>query len=76
MAETGSLIRTIEAFSGSQGRGLVQYIPDKPTAAERALAQSEALDPESAGETFEPLARPGFWRGFAPERWRNRAGAL
>ena len=60
MAETGSLIRTIESFSSSQGRGLVPYIPDKPTAAERALAESEALDPESAGETFEPLARPGL----------------
>jgi phosphatidylserine/phosphatidylglycerophosphate/cardiolipin synthase-like enzyme len=60
LAETGSLIRTIEAFSGSQGRGLVQYIPDKPTAAERKLAESQALDPESAGETFEPLARPGL----------------
>ena len=59
-AETGSLIRTIEAFSGSQGRGLVHYIPDKPTKAERALAESQALDPESAGETFEPMARPGL----------------
>ena len=60
LAETGSLIRTIEAFSGSQGRGLVQYVPDKPTAAERKLAESQALDPESAGESFEPLARPGL----------------
>jgi phosphatidylserine/phosphatidylglycerophosphate/cardiolipin synthase-like enzyme len=60
LAQTGSLIRTIEAFSGSQGRGLVQYIPDKPTTAERALAESQALDPESAGDTFEPLARPGL----------------
>ena len=30
------------------------------TAAERKLAESQALDPESAGETFEPLARPGL----------------
>ena len=27
---------------------------------ERKLAESQALDPESAGETFEPLARPGL----------------
>ena len=60
LAETGSLIRTIEAFSGSQGRGLVNYIPPEPTAAEKALAESQALDPESAGETFEPMARPGL----------------
>jgi hypothetical protein len=26
----------------------------------KALAESEALDPESAGEQFEPLARPGL----------------
>jgi phosphatidylserine/phosphatidylglycerophosphate/cardiolipin synthase-like enzyme len=60
LAETGSLIRTIEAFSGSQGRGLEQYIRDEPTQAERALAESQALDPESAGKTFEPIARPGL----------------
>ena len=60
LAKTGSLIKTIESFSGSQGRGLVHYIPDEPTAAERNLAESQALDPESAGETFEPLARPGL----------------
>ena len=60
LAETGSLIRTVEAFSGNQGRGLVPYIPPEPTAAEKALAESQALDPESAGETFEPMARPGL----------------
>jgi phospholipase D1/2 len=60
LAATGSLIRTIEAFSGSQGRGLVSYRPDEPTAAEKALAESQALDPESAGEQFEPMARPGL----------------
>ena len=59
-AETGSLIRTIESFSGSQGRGLVQFIPEKPNAAEKALAESQALDPESADKAFEPLARPGL----------------
>jgi phospholipase D1/2 len=59
-AETRSLIRTIEAFSGSEGRGLVQFIPEKPNAAEKALAESQALDPESAGEQFEPITRPGL----------------
>ena len=59
-AETGSLIRTIEAFSGSEGRGLVVFVPEKPDAVGKALAESEALDPESAGEQFEPLARPGL----------------
>ena len=59
-AETGSLIETIEAFSSGSGRGLVPVIPGRPNAAERALAASEVLDPESAGEAFEPIARPGL----------------
>ena len=58
--ETGSLIETVAAFSGGSGRGLVPLIPEKPSAAERALAKSEVLDPESAGEAFEPMARPGL----------------
>jgi phosphatidylserine/phosphatidylglycerophosphate/cardiolipin synthase-like enzyme len=60
LAETGSLIRTIDALSGSEGRGLVVYVPEERTAAEKTLAKSEALDPESAGQEFEPLARPGL----------------
>jgi phospholipase D1/2 len=60
LAQTGSLIRTIEAFAGSQGRGLVTFVPEKPGASERKLAESQALDPESAGEDFEPMARPGL----------------
>jgi phosphatidylserine/phosphatidylglycerophosphate/cardiolipin synthase-like enzyme len=59
-AQTGSLIRTVEAFSGSEGRGLVSFVPERPNAAERALAESQAVDPESAGEKFEPMARPGL----------------
>ena len=59
-AETGSLIAAIEAFSGGKGRGLVPFVPEKPNAAERSLAESQALDPESAGEAFEPMARPGL----------------
>ena len=60
LAKTGSLIRTIESFSGSKGRGLVAFVPEEPGAVGQALAESEALDPESAGETFEPMARPGL----------------
>lgn len=59
-ARTGSLIRTIESFGSSQGRGLVGLDPDKPGKASRELAKSEALDPESAGESYEPMARPGL----------------
>ena len=59
-AETGSLIRTIEAFSGSQGRGLVVFVPEKPDAVGKALAESEALDPESAGEAVRALGSAGL----------------
>ncbi|HET7816280.1 MAG TPA: phospholipase D-like domain-containing protein [Sphingomicrobium sp.] len=70
-AEQRSLIRTIEAFAGGSGRGLVPFIPDAPNAAERALAHSEALDPESAGGEFEPIARPGLLNGLRrPRAWR------
>ena len=64
LAETGSLIRAVESFSGGKGRGLVPFVPEKPNAAERALAESQALDPESAGEAFEPIARPGLMSGL------------
>ena len=59
-AETGSLIRTIESFSSSTGRGLVVFVPEEPDALGKTLAENEALDPESAGEQFEPMARPGL----------------
>jgi phosphatidylserine/phosphatidylglycerophosphate/cardiolipin synthase-like enzyme len=63
-SETGSLIRGIEAFSGGRGRGLIPFLPERPSATERALARSEALDPESTGEKFEPMARPGLLAGL------------
>ena len=64
MAQTGSLIRAIESFSGGRGRGFVPFIPKQPNPVERELARSEALDPESAGEAFEPIARPGLLTGL------------
>lgn len=67
-AECGSLVRTIDSFAVGRGRGLVPFVPERPNAIEQALAASEALDPESAGEPFEPLARPGLLAGFR-QRW-------
>ena len=43
-----------------KGRTLVPLEPGEPTELEEKLAETEALDPESAGEEFEPLARPGL----------------
>jgi phosphatidylserine/phosphatidylglycerophosphate/cardiolipin synthase-like enzyme len=64
LQRTGSLIATIESLRGA-GRALVPYIPRQPNAVEEKLAELEALDPESSGHEFEPVARPGLVRGFA-----------
>jgi phosphatidylserine/phosphatidylglycerophosphate/cardiolipin synthase-like enzyme len=61
--ETGSLIRTVEALR-SEGRTLDRFIPDEPNSLERTLAQSESLDPESADETFEPMAKHRLLAGL------------
>jgi phospholipase D1/2 len=61
--ETGSLIATVEALRG-KGRTLEPFEPEAPNAVETAIADSEALDPESAGEQFEPQARPGLAAGL------------
>ena len=62
MAETGSLIATIERLSGP-GRSLRPYrVPDLP-AVEKWLADNEVLDPEGPSEMFEPLAQRGLFRG-------------
>ena len=55
----GSLIDTIETLRGP-GRTLLPFEPAEPNRVERLLAESEALDPESVGKSFEPLARPGL----------------
>jgi phosphatidylserine/phosphatidylglycerophosphate/cardiolipin synthase-like enzyme len=60
IAQAGSLIRAIDAFSSSEGRGLVPLAPERPNATGNVLAQSQMLDPESAGGQFEPMARPGL----------------
>ncbi|GAA4723092.1 phospholipase [Sphingomonas lutea] len=60
MAKTGSLVRTIDSFARGKGRSLIPFVPEKPLAIERNIARNEALDPESAGTDFEPMARPGL----------------
>ena len=74
-AETGSLIGTIDAFSSGRGRGLVPLAAREPNSVERAVARSELLDPESAGEQFEPMARPGLVGRLAGLGWRHPAAA-
>ncbi len=71
-AATGSLVQTIEELRG-RGRTLVPLEIEDPNAVEKAVAETQALDPERAGEYFEPLAHGGLrsrlvarlrsWRG-------------
>jgi phospholipase D1/2 len=53
------LVGAVEALR-NDGRTLVPLDPGEPTELEKQLAEKEALDPESAGEAFEPMARPGL----------------
>ncbi|HEV2866813.1 MAG TPA: phospholipase D-like domain-containing protein [Allosphingosinicella sp.] len=68
-AETGSLIETVERLRGP-GRSLRPYEPPEFGAAAKTLAGSEAADPESADEPFEPLAGHRLLRRL--RRWRRR----
>ena len=61
--ETGSLIRTIEALR-SEGRTLAPFTPEEPSDLEKTLAHSESLDPESACDSFEPMAKHRLLRGM------------
>ena len=56
---TGSLVRTIDQLRG-QGRTLVPLEIEEPNAVEAAIAEGEALDPEGAGEYFQPAVRGGL----------------
>jgi phospholipase D1/2 len=62
-AKTGSLIATIERLRGT-GRTLLPYQPPEFSAPLKAVARSELLDPESAGDPFEPRARHRLLAGF------------
>ncbi len=66
-ARTRSLIGAIAALT-RDGRRLVPFHPEQPNAAAAALAENEALDPESAGEDCEPIARPGLLKGLRRRR--------
>lgn len=61
--QTGSLIATIDALA-KPGRTLSDFHPPEPNSAEFAIANSEALDPERAEGSFEPMGNPGLLSGF------------
>lgn len=67
----GSLIATIERLRG-EGRTLVPLEIREINAVEKKLAESEALDPESADDPFEPITRRKLLSGL---RQRRRDGS-
>ena len=70
LAETGSLIATIEALRGA-GKTLRPYeIPDL-SSVEEWLADNEVLDPEGPEEMFEPLSQRGLFRRLSLRRTRR-----
>ncbi|MCC2975396.1 phospholipase D-like domain-containing protein [Sphingomonas sp. PL-96] len=66
MAETGSLIATIEALSPATGRRLRPYKDPDLNSVEKWLADNEVLDPEGPEEMFEALSKRGLMRRLRP----------
>jgi phosphatidylserine/phosphatidylglycerophosphate/cardiolipin synthase-like enzyme len=67
LAETGSLIATIESLSPASGRRLRPYAAPDLSSVEEWLADNEVLDPEGPDEMFEAIAdRDGLLRRLRP----------
>ncbi|MFE3837272.1 phospholipase D-like domain-containing protein [Pseudogemmobacter sonorensis] len=73
LAETGSLIATVEALRGP-GRSLEPYRIPALSDLESWLAENEILDPDGPEEIFEPTTRRGLFRGWDRLRARLRRG--
>jgi phosphatidylserine/phosphatidylglycerophosphate/cardiolipin synthase-like enzyme len=70
LAETGSLIRTIDRLRGD-GRSLVPYELPDTSQIEDWIAENEILDPHGPEEMLEPLGKRGLfkeWRGKIKQR--------
>ncbi len=71
IAETGSLIETIERLRG-QGKSLCAYEAPDLTAVEEWLADNEVLDPEGPEEMFESFAKRGLFRRLRHRRPKKK----
>ncbi|MGU3493472.1 phospholipase D-like domain-containing protein [Xanthobacteraceae bacterium A53D] len=71
IAQTGSLIQTIEAFR-SDGRSLRPYEIPELSDTETWLADNEVLDPDGPEEMFEPFAKRGLFRRWSQIRKRAK----
>ena len=71
IAETGSLIETIERLRG-QGKSLRAYEAPDLTAVEEWLADNEVLDPEGPEEMFESFSERGLFRRLHLRRSKKK----
>ncbi|MGL5839914.1 MAG: phospholipase D-like domain-containing protein [Sphingorhabdus sp.] len=75
-AECGSLVKTIEALSGS-GKTLEPLDLRKPGEFDAFIAENELLDPESPDKFLEPIHKRSIWKnwrkGWFARRQRERA---
>ncbi len=75
LAETDSMRATIARFA-REGRCLKPITMEESEGFEKFVADREILDPESADEMFEPLAKRGlvksFWANLCHRRSRGR----
>ncbi len=69
LAETGSLIATVEALRGAV-RSLVPYEIPELSGIEEWLAENEILDPNGPDEMFEGTTKRGIFKGW--ERLKSR----
>ncbi|MBT0667557.1 phospholipase [Novosphingobium profundi] len=82
LAETGSMHTLIERVNGGEmaNRKHLRLLPLKDLSdAEKALGESEVLDPERPDEMFEPIERRGLFRRKGAlmrlrlkEKWKRR----
>ncbi|PCD04456.1 phospholipase [Sphingomonas spermidinifaciens] len=70
LAQTGSLIATVERLRGS-GRTLKPFDPPEKGDLQRGIARSQALDPEHPDQAFEPAGHGRLVKGV-----RRRARAM
>lgn len=74
LESTGSLIETVERLRG-KGRSLMPFDPPEKSEFQRAIADSQALDPEHPDEAFEPAAKRSLSRRIR-QRARRVRGRL
>jgi hypothetical protein len=67
IAETGSLLQTIDAFVGD-GKTLKPLDLEEPTATREFIAETELLDPKNPDEMFEGFAKHSLFPGLFARR--------